>query len=49
MQTQPDETHAGCTDGCCEEPPGFARAYWIGMGGLFGLVAIGALINAIVS
>lgn len=38
-----------CADSCCQEPPGFARAYWIGMGALFGLLVIGSALNALLS
>jgi hypothetical protein len=56
MQTELDQVQkteawaeAACADDCCVDPPGFAKVYWIGMGSLFGLITIGAVINALTS
>lgn len=52
MQTELEQAHKAdacvdeaCADGCCADPPGFAKAYWIGIGALFGIILLGSLIS----
>lgn len=56
MQTELEQVHkaeantdVACADECCQDPPGFARAYMIGIGALFGLIAIGSAISALLN
>ncbi len=38
-----------CADDCCAERPGFAKAYWIGIGALGGLIAVASLVSALLN
>lgn len=56
MQTELEQVHKteacadeACVDDCCAEPPGFAKAYWIGIGALAGIIALGSLISALLN
>lgn len=51
MQTDLErvDSHEACSDDCCQDPPGFGKAYAIGMGTIFGLIILVALINAIIN
>ncbi len=37
-----------CTDECCQDPPGFARAYWLGMAVLVGPILLATAVSALV-
>ncbi|MBA2273812.1 MAG: hypothetical protein H0W21_07930 [Actinobacteria bacterium] len=51
MQTELEQVknQEACTDDCCQDPPGFARAYAIGIGALFGIIILALLVNALIN
>ncbi len=51
MQTELEQvsSHEACADDCCQDPPGFGKAYAIGMGALFGVIVLASLINGIIN
>lgn len=51
MQTELEQvkTQEACTDDCCQDPPGFGKAYAVGIGALFCVILLASLINGLIN